>query len=60
MPSTSSVPCVCGTQFDPAAIEVFVAEEATLREMVEGKCSVVTIESSLAAELRNLRPQTKA
>ena len=29
-----------GTQFDPLAIEVFVAEEATLREMVAMKCGV--------------------
>ncbi|MBI2313924.1 MAG: HD domain-containing protein [Betaproteobacteria bacterium] len=27
-----------GTQFDPAAVEAFVAEEATLRAMVEMKC----------------------
>lgn len=29
-----------GTQFDPLAVEVFVAETAALREMVELKCSV--------------------
>ncbi|MBI5626390.1 MAG: HD domain-containing protein [Nitrosomonadales bacterium] len=27
-----------GTQFDPAAVQAFLAEEATLREMVEAKC----------------------
>jgi HD-GYP domain-containing protein (c-di-GMP phosphodiesterase class II) len=46
---------VCGTQLDPAAIEVFVAEEATLREMVESKCAVADVESTPAAELRNSR-----
>lgn len=27
-----------GTQFDPLAVQAFLAEEATLREMVEAKC----------------------
>lgn len=27
-----------GTQFDPVAVQVFLAEESTLREMVETKC----------------------
>jgi len=27
-----------GTQFDPAAVQTFLAEESTLREMVEAKC----------------------
>lgn len=27
-----------GTQFDPAAVQEFLAEEATLREMVDAKC----------------------
>jgi HD-GYP domain-containing protein (c-di-GMP phosphodiesterase class II) len=27
-----------GTQFDPLAVEAFLAEEATLREMVDAKC----------------------
>jgi len=27
-----------GTQFDPAAVQAFLAEEATLREMVDAKC----------------------
>ena len=49
---------VSGTQFDPIAIEVFVAEEATLREMVERKCAVEPLEASPAAGMRNLRPQT--
>ena len=29
-----------GTQFDPLAVQAFVAEEATLREMVQEKCMV--------------------
>jgi len=29
-----------GTQFDPLAVQAFVAEESTLREMVENKCMV--------------------
>ncbi|HEY6094759.1 MAG TPA: HD domain-containing phosphohydrolase [Gallionellaceae bacterium] len=28
------------TQFDPAAVQAFLAEEATLREMVDAKCMV--------------------
>jgi response regulator RpfG family c-di-GMP phosphodiesterase len=31
-----------GAQFDPMAVEAFVAEEATLRNMVELKCGTVT------------------
>jgi hypothetical protein len=27
-----------GTQFDPLAVQAFMAEEAMLREMVEAKC----------------------
>ncbi len=27
-----------GTQFDPVAVQAFLAEEATLREMVASKC----------------------
>lgn len=49
---------VSGTQFDPIAIEVFVDEEATLREMVERKCAVEPLEAPPAAGMRNLRPQT--
>jgi HD-GYP domain-containing protein (c-di-GMP phosphodiesterase class II) len=32
-----------GVQFDPVAVEAFIAEEAELREMVELKCSKVPI-----------------
>jgi putative nucleotidyltransferase with HDIG domain len=32
-----------GTQFDPQAVEVFVAEEATLREMVALKCGTAAL-----------------
>jgi HD-GYP domain-containing protein (c-di-GMP phosphodiesterase class II) len=31
-----------GSQFDPKAVEVFVAEEAALREMVDMKCAVAS------------------
>jgi len=30
-----------GTQFDPAAVEAFIAEERVLREMVAVKCAAV-------------------
>lgn len=32
-----------GVQFDPVAVEAFVAEEAELREMVELKCDKASI-----------------
>jgi HD-GYP domain-containing protein (c-di-GMP phosphodiesterase class II) len=32
-----------GTQFDPMAIDIFVAEEATLRTMVELKCGMEAV-----------------
>lgn len=32
-----------GAQFDPVAVEAFVAEEAVLREMVELKCGAATL-----------------
>jgi HD-GYP domain-containing protein (c-di-GMP phosphodiesterase class II) len=32
-----------GIQFDPQAVEVFVAEDTSLREMVELKCGTVTV-----------------
>lgn len=35
--------CRSGTQFDPRAIEVFVAEQETLRAMVETKCGAAEI-----------------
>ena len=35
-----------GTQFDPAAIEAFVAEERTLREMVAVKCATDRTETA--------------
>jgi hypothetical protein len=31
---------LAGTQFDPAAVEAFLAEEGMLRDMVELKCTV--------------------
>jgi response regulator RpfG family c-di-GMP phosphodiesterase len=31
---------LAGTQFDPAAVEAFLAEEAVLREMVATKCAM--------------------
>ncbi len=47
---------VSGTQLDPMAIEVFVAEEVMLREMVESKCAVAAVDSTPAAGLRSSRP----
>ncbi|OGA46627.1 MAG: response regulator [Betaproteobacteria bacterium RIFCSPLOWO2_12_FULL_62_58] len=38
-----------GTQFDPAAVQVFVAEETTLREMVELKCDTAAVPVALPA-----------
>ncbi|OGA36588.1 MAG: response regulator [Betaproteobacteria bacterium RIFCSPLOWO2_12_FULL_64_23] len=49
---------VSGTQLDPIAIEVFVAEEATLREMVETKCNAAAVESTPAAAWRTSPPAT--
>ena len=51
-----------GTQFDPAAVEAFVAEEHVLREMVAVKCAAEWTEASLAdgprSEMtRNARPR---
>ncbi|MFC5302634.1 HD-GYP domain-containing protein [Azospira restricta] len=34
---------LAGTQFDPLAVDAFLAEEATLREMVTLKCSAVAL-----------------
>lgn len=39
-----------GTQFDPRACEAFVAEEATLREMVALKCGAAALPAALAAK----------
>lgn len=39
-----------GAQFDPRACEAFVAEEATLREMVALKCGAATLPAALAAK----------
>ncbi|HSC94443.1 MAG TPA: HD-GYP domain-containing protein [Burkholderiales bacterium] len=36
-----------GTQFDPQAVEVFVAETAALREMVELKCNAAAVWNSI-------------
>ena len=41
-----------GSQFDPLALEVFVAEENTLREMVELKCGTVAMQTAPEAVLR--------
>ena len=49
---------VSGTQLDPIAIEAFVAEEPTLREMVNMKCAVAAVESTPAAASMSSRPQT--
>ena len=38
-----------GTQFDPVAVQVFVAEEITLREMVELKCGAAAVPDVLPA-----------
>lgn len=37
----------CGTQFDPMAVEAFLAEEATLRAMVDEKCMDASVVSAL-------------
>lgn len=39
-----------GTQFDPRACEAFVAEEATLREMVALKCGAAALPAALVAK----------
>ena len=41
-----------GSQFDPKALEVFVAEENTLREMVELKCGTVAMQTAPETVLR--------
>jgi HD-GYP domain-containing protein (c-di-GMP phosphodiesterase class II) len=38
-----------GTQFDPEAVKVFVAEEAALREMVELKCGTAAVPDAAPA-----------
>lgn len=38
---------MAGTQFDPAAVEIFLQEEPTLRRMVELKCSVLSTQDGL-------------
>jgi HD-GYP domain-containing protein (c-di-GMP phosphodiesterase class II) len=40
-----------GTQFDPETVEVFVAEESTLREMVELKCGAIPVVVASGAPL---------
>ncbi|MGQ0526005.1 MAG: HD-GYP domain-containing protein [Betaproteobacteria bacterium] len=40
-----------GRQFDPKAVEVFMAEESTLREMVELKCKEAPVSHALDAGL---------
>lgn len=34
-----------GTQFDPKSVEIFVAEETTLREMVDLKCGTIPFDA---------------
>lgn len=41
----AEIVCLAGTQFDPVAVEVFLAEEATLRKMVDLKCGVAPMPS---------------
>lgn len=41
-----------GSQFDPLALEAFVAEENTLREMVELKCGAVGMQTAPETVLR--------
>jgi HD-GYP domain-containing protein (c-di-GMP phosphodiesterase class II) len=41
-----------GTQFDPLVLDVFRAEQATLRTMVELKCGTVEVRDLLPAEAR--------
>ena len=48
-----------GSQFDPRAVEAFVAEEAMLREMVEVKCAI-TPEPYQSAEMRRVDGETVA
>ena len=43
-----------GTQFDPLAVEAFLAEETTLREMVEAKCLLATIPSSKSNNMKGI------
>jgi HD-GYP domain-containing protein (c-di-GMP phosphodiesterase class II) len=46
-----------GSQFDPMALEVFVAEANTLREMVELKCGTVAMQT--APETLSLTPPSQ-
>jgi len=46
-----------GQQFDPRAVQVFLAEEARLREMVDLKCGRATLTAAGAAPGRS-RPET--
>ena len=45
-----------GTQFDPVAVDALLAEESTLRRMVEIKCSEGEQVTDLAAPLRAFPP----
>ena len=42
--ATAEILAGAGTQFDPAAVEAFMAEETTLRAMVAAKCEVASPE----------------
>lgn len=43
-----------GIQFNPLAIQAFLAEETTLREMVEAKCFLATIPSSKPTTVKGI------
>ncbi|HSC93678.1 MAG TPA: HD domain-containing phosphohydrolase [Burkholderiales bacterium] len=43
----SEIECLSGTQFDPQAVKVFVAETATLREMVALKCDATSARNAI-------------
>ena len=43
-----------GIQFDPLAIQAFLAEETTLREIVEAKCFLATIPSSKPTTMKGI------
>lgn len=48
--AAAEILAAAGTQFDPRAVELFVAEAAALRRMVETKCT--TVEDALGTESR--------
>jgi HD-GYP domain-containing protein (c-di-GMP phosphodiesterase class II) len=48
----SEIVRLAGVQFDPAAVDAFLAEEPVLREMVELKCTVPTARGLAAGGAR--------